>query len=222
MTYQDFYYVQNCNPVHSPQLVSCLTVRMYFKFIFVESLKYNESEKYLIVMCTSGKPWYYISIFMESLSSVIVAFLSERHMAIFKHLQFNFTKQTDWLWAWKQRLRINIYIETSVRNKYRHLLRTEVSIYIDWYTRNRKHNPIITKKKKAENFLFALKSRPASYPLDTEEFSYRQRRKLIVWLASLLSLQPRPLCFDLPFHSFIPYINLRARVLIRRHFLKRW
>jgi hypothetical protein len=66
-----------------------------------------------------------------------------------------------------------IYIETSVRNKcrcsfycalltlyvsvpigghlqneHRHLLRTEVSTYIGWYTRNRMHNPMIKIKKK--------------------------------------------------------------------------
>jgi hypothetical protein len=32
---------------------------------------------------------------------------------------------------------------SSGENEHRHLLRTEVSIYIDWYTRNRMHNPII-------------------------------------------------------------------------------
>jgi hypothetical protein len=34
-------------------------------------------------------------------------------------------------------------VKVHNKNEHRHLLRTEVSIYIDWYTRNRMHNPII-------------------------------------------------------------------------------
>jgi hypothetical protein len=77
-------------------------VHMYLKFVFVEILKGNGSEKHLIVMCTSGTPWYHITVFMESPSLVIVDFPSERQITIFKHLQLNFTKQTDWLWTGKQ------------------------------------------------------------------------------------------------------------------------
>jgi hypothetical protein len=75
----------------------------------------------------------------------------------------------------------SIYIETSVRNKCRcsfycalltlhvsapidghlqvALLRTEVSIYIDWYTRNRMHNPIIKVMEPFRKLLQQLSSR---------------------------------------------------------------